>query len=250
MTASNKGFSAERLARLEEIERWHFWFRGRRILVNHLISRESIERHPLHLEIGCGTGRTAREMSERGHRVVAVDLRPEGLQALRRADPSAMLVRADATKLPFRRESFDLVTALDVLEHVDDTAALNELREVIRPNGRLIVSVPAMPWLWSARDIDAGHMRRYTPILLRGALMRARLVVVTVRYYQFVLFPIVVVSRFFGRGARGLAARDREEIRIPFLNKLLGWVNSAEAVISAHVRLPWGSSLVAVCRPS
>src|SRR5258708_37447266 len=121
-------FTAERLARLEEIESWHFWFHGRRILVNELMSREkSIERHPLHLEVGCGTGRTANEMSERGHRVVAVDLRPEGLEAVRKANPSAIVVRADATNLPFRRESFDLVTALHVLEHVDDSAALAEL---------------------------------------------------------------------------------------------------------------------------
>ena len=250
MTASNKVFTAERLARLKDLEVWHFWFHGRRILVNELMSRESIEGHPLHLEIGCGTGQTAKEMSERGHRVVAVDLRPEGLEAVRRANPSVILVRADATNLPFRRESFDLVTALDVLEHVDDSAALDELRAVIRPTGRLILSVPAMPWLWSARDVDAGHMRRYTPRLLRAALLRAHLGIVALRYYQFLLFPLVVVSRLLGKGSRGLEARDREEMRIPVLNKILGWLNGAEAVVAARVSLPWGSSLVAVCRPA
>jgi SAM-dependent methyltransferase len=243
-------FTAERLARLKEVESWHFWFHGRRILINQLLNRESLERHPLHLEIGCGTGRTAKEMSERGHRVVAVDLRPEGLEAVRKANPSAILVRADATKLPFRRESFDLVTALDVLEHLDDSAALTELRAVICPKGILILSVPAMPWLWSARDVHAGHMRRYSPSLLRAALERAHLGIVALRYYQFVLFPLVVVSRLLGKGSRGLEARDREETRIPGVNKLLGWVNGAEAIVAARVSLPWGSSLVAVCRPA
>jgi SAM-dependent methyltransferase len=214
------------------------------------MGREHLDHNPLHLELGCGTGRTASEMSERGHRVVAVDLRPEGLEAVRRANASAMLVRADATRLPFRREAFDVVTALDVLEHVDDDAALAELRNVLRPNGRAILSVPAMPWLWSARDVDAGHLRRYTPRLLRASLDRARFSIVALRYYQFALFPLLVISRLLGRGAKGISARDREEIRLPFLNSVFGWVNRAEALVAARVPLPWGSSLIAVCRPA
>jgi SAM-dependent methyltransferase len=243
------GFSEERLRRLEAIEGWHFWFRGRRILVNELMRRERIDRHPLHLELGCGTGRMAAEMSRRGHRVVAVDLRPEALKCARRANPRAMLVRSDATHLPFRPGTFDLVTALDVLEHVDDEAALTELRSVLSPTGRAILSVPAMPWLWSARDLDAGHLRRYTPTLLRASLHRARLAVVALRYYQSLLFPLVVVSRLLGKRSQGLRARDREEINIPVLNRFFGWVNGAEAMVAARVRIPWGSSLIAVCRP-
>jgi SAM-dependent methyltransferase len=244
-----KGFSEERLRRLEAIEGWHFWFHGRRILVDELIGRERIDRHPLHLELACGTGRIAAEMSRRGHRVVAVDLLPEALELARRADPQAMLVRCDATHLPFRPGTFDIVTALEVLEHVDDEAALTELRFVLRPTGRAIISVPAMPWLWSARDVDAGHLRRYTPTLLRTTLNRARLVVVGLRYYQTVLFPLVVISRLLGKGAQGLRARDREEINVPVLNRVLGWVNEVEAMVSTRVALPWGSSLFVVCRP-
>lgn len=244
-----KEFSEERLRRLEAIEGWHFWFRGRRILVDELMGREHIDRHPLHLELGCGTGRMAAEMSRRGHRVVAVDLRLDALESARRSNPGAMLVRSDATHLPFRPGTFDLATALDVLEHVDDEAALTELRAVLRPNGRAILSVPAMPWLWSARDVDAGHLRRYTPKLLRASLHRARFAVVALRYYQSLLFPLVVISRLLGKRTQGLRARDREEINFPVLNRLFGWVNGAEAMISARVALPWGSSLIAVCRP-
>jgi SAM-dependent methyltransferase len=232
------------------MERWHFWFRGRGILVNELMGRENIDRNALHLELGCGTGKVAAEMKTRGHRVVAVDLRPEGLEQIRSTDARAMLVRADATVLPFRRDTFDVITALDVIEHLDDAAALSELRRVIRASGHLILSVPAMQWLWSARDEDAGHLRRYTPQQLRSALLGARLRVVALRYYQFVLFPLFVVSRMVGKIGNGRQAQLSEEVRIPLVNRALGWVNSVEAKIAARVSLPWGSSLVAVCRPS
>jgi len=239
-------FSRSRLARLEQIEGWHFWFNGRRTLVRELMSRSAMD-HPLHLELGCGTGSMSRELKARGHRVVAVDLRYEGLERSRLMDPSAMLVRADATCLPFRPESFDVVTALDVLEHLDDDAVLNELHAVLKPGGRIILSVPAMPWLWSARDVDAGHLRRYTPRRLEAALLRARLSVVVIRYYLFILFPLIALSRLLGKGRGGLRARDREEIRIPLINRLFGWINQVEGKVAARVPLPWGSSLVAVC---
>lgn len=232
------------------MERWHFWFRGREILVSELMGREKIDRNALHLELGCGTGKIAGEMQMLGHRVVAVDLRPEGLEQIRSADSAATLVRADATRLPFRSGTFDVITALDVIEHVDDEAALAELRRVIGATGRVILSVPAMQWLWSARDEDAGHLRRYSPGLLRSTLVRARLRVVALRYYQFFLFPLIVASRLVGRIGGGEKAQQGEEMRIPVLNRALGWVNSVEARVAARVSLPWGSSLVAVCRPS
>jgi SAM-dependent methyltransferase len=241
-----ESFSKERLARLGQIEGWHFWFSGRRTLVRELMNRTPMD-HPLHLELGCGTGSMARDLKARGHRVVAVDLRHEGLERSRLMDPSAMLVRADATCLPFRNVSFDVVTALDVLEHLDDDAALLQLHRVLKPGGRMILSVPAMPWLWSARDEDAGHLRRYTPRLLEAALLRARLSVVAIRYYLFILFPLIALSRLLGKGRGGLRARDREEIRIPLVNRLFAWINEAEGKVAAKVSLPWGSSLIAVC---
>lgn len=243
-------FSRERLARIEAMERWHFWFRGRGVLVRELMGRERIERGALHLELGCGTGKLAREMTLSGQRVIGVDLRPEGLEQIRSLDPSAMLVRADATRLPFRQDVFDVITALDVIEHVDDHAALLEVRRVIRESGKVILSVPAMQWLWSSRDVDAGHLRRYSPNLLRNALLRAHLAVVALRYYQFVLFPLIVVSRLFGKSSRGKTAQRSEEAHIPALNRVLGWVNHVEARISSRISLPWGSSLVVVCKPS
>lgn len=249
MDGSN-GFSRERLARVEAMERWHFWFRGRGVLVRELMGREKIERGALHLELGCGTGKLAREMAESGHRVVAVDYRPEGLEQIRGLDPSAILVRADATRLPFRKNVFDVITALDVIEHVDDHAALVEVRRVIRGSGKVILSVPAMQWLWSSRDVEAGHLRRYSPHRLRTALIRAQLAVVALRYYQFVLFPFIVASRLLGKSARGKSAQLHEETPIRGLNRLLGWVNDVEARVSSRISLPWGSSLIVVCKPS
>jgi len=239
-----EGFTAQRLERLEAIEDWHFWFVGRRAMVDDLLHTYASP-PGLHLDLGCGTGHMLQTMTRRGVRAIGVDMRPEGLVATRRVNPDAILVRADATLLPFRAGSFDSVTVLDVLEHVDEDALLSGIRTVLHPGGAAVLTVPAMPWLWSWRDDEAGHLRRYTRPALAQALTRAGFDVVVMRYYQCVLFPLVVVSRLIGR--RNSATRDIEERRIPLANFLFSWINTIEARLGRHVALPWGSSLVAVC---
>ena len=244
LTAMSEGFTKQRLERLAAIENWHFWFVGRRAMVEDLLHTHA-SLPGLHLDLGCGTGHMLKTMTRRGVRAVGVDMRPEGLVSTRRINPDAILVRADATHLPFKAGSFDSVTVLDVLEHVDDDALLSEIRTILRPGGAAVLTVPAMPWLWSWRDDEAGHLRRYTRPALAWALSRAGFEVVVMRYYQCLLFPLVAASRLIGR--RNSRTRDLEERRIPFVNVLFSWINSFEARLGRHVALPWGSSLVAVC---
>jgi hypothetical protein len=132
-----------------------------------------------------------------------------------------------------------------VLEHVDDEAALEEIVRVVRPGGAVIVSVPAMPWLWSYRDVDAGHQRRYVRRGLLKLLRKSRLEVHRLNYFQCLLFPLVmtrVVSR------KGRAARDREDAPAPLVNSVLSVISRLEVRLSRVVSWPFGSSLVAVCR--
>ncbi len=239
-------FSRDRLLRVSQLERWHFWYVGRRALVERLLARYLDHRPHLFLDLGCGTGLMVEILLRRGHRVVGLDLRPEGLLATRQILPQACLLQSEATRLPLMEDVFDAVMLLDVAEHVDDRALLVEVRRILRPGGWAIITVPAMPWLWSYRDEAAGHLRRYTRRQLASLLAETQLQVQEMRYYQCLLFPLVLITRLFGR--RGPGLRDIEERPIPIGNTVMAWINKLETRLSGAISWPWGSSLVVICR--
>jgi SAM-dependent methyltransferase len=255
--------TADRLAPIEDT---HFWFVGRDRLTRHLLDRFA-GADPL-LDLGCGTARFAGALAtvadgqgggERPRRAVfALDREP--LPA--GTDPPAALqgrvLAADVLRVPFADRSFGTVVARDVLEHVDVSLALGECHRLLRPGGVLIALVPAWPSLWSARDVAAGHLRRYRRNQLRAALERNGFRMVEVRGYQFFLLPLAFVSRLTSRvGAgnrdgdrdrRGRAMLAREETPRPVVNRVLGAINRFEADLARTpaLRPPTGSTLAVV----
>jgi ubiquinone/menaquinone biosynthesis C-methylase UbiE len=245
-SAPGQGLSPARLRRLADIERWHFWFVGRRELLQGLLSRANDPHFDRVLDVGCGTGANAELLRPYSQHIVGMDVRTEGMEARGEAAPQqALFVRGTATRLPFSDGSFDAVTALDVLEHVDDHAALAEMRRVLRPGGTMLLTVPAMPWLWSYRDVDAGHLRRYRRRGLAHLLTSAQFELRDMNYYQCLLFPLVL-ARVFRRDSA--AWRNGEESPRPVINRVLSRVSRAEARLAHFVSWPFGSSLVALCR--
>lgn len=240
------GFTEARFRRLAEIEREHFWFAGRRAVVDRLV-RQHLGPAPLDiLDAGCGTGATAERLARQGHRVVAFDERPEGVVDLAGRMSVVRAFRADAAHVPLPAERFDAAISLDVLEHVDDRAALSELARVLRTGAPLVLTVPALPGLWSHRDEAAGHRRRYTRRALTTLCRGAGFELEYVGYYQCLLLPVVVLSRWLGRRRDGW--RDREDRPGRLLNRVLTAVELFEARAGRYVSWPVGSSLVIVCR--
>lgn len=240
-------FRADRLERLAEIESWHFWFGARLTLVEELLKRHLPE-SALVLDLGCGSGKVLDVLARQGHRPIGLDARPEGLARVRARLPGAWLVRGHAHRLPFKDGALDAVVTLDVLEHVDDRVVLEEIARVLRPAGTVVATVPAAPWLWSYRDDDAGHLRRYSRKRLEHVFRGAGFEPREIRYYQSLLFPLVAVSRLAGRRRRTL--RDAEERPPALVNHALAGVNALEVRLGRRVRWPWGSSLLAVARKS
>lgn len=250
-----EGFPVERRDHLEALTDGHFWFAARERLLARCLDRW-IERWAppgsprTALEIGCGTGRLLPVLAERFPRVVAVDAYDESLQvAARRLEnepgkTSVALAQADLHRIPLPDGTFDLTVALDVLEHLDDERpALAELHRLTRPGGGLLVSVPALPALWSELDRVAGHHRRYRRRPLSDLLAETGWRVLHHTHYQALLLPLVWLTR------RGLAPLQGVERRPPsWLGAALGAVNAFEVRAFSRWRLPWGSSLVAVAR--
>jgi SAM-dependent methyltransferase len=152
--------------------------------------------------------------------------------------------------LPFPDDAFDLVTTLDVIEHIDDdVAALAELRRVLRPGGRLLVAVPAFMFLWGKQDEVSHHRRRYTARTLRRALAQAGFGVDRTSYFNTILFLPVAAVRLGRRLVRRPGARQSDfDLGPASLNRLLGAVFGVEASLVARRDLPFGVSVLALAR--
>jgi SAM-dependent methyltransferase len=190
-----------------------------------------------HVDVGCGRGGIAAELAARGRFVVAVDMHP--YEEWRR-HPNVAFVQADIDRLPFRAGAFDQLSVLDVIEHVaDDEAVLAELRRVSSDAGRLIVTVPADPRLWSAHDEAVGHHRRYEVTTLVSRTRRAGFA--TRRTSHF--FAWLYAPAWLLRNRRQISSRA-EGGRVGALSaRLLGGV---ERWWLRRFRLPFGTSLLLV----
>ncbi len=224
--------------RIGQLESWHFWFTGRDQLVRNLLRRYGAT-SPV-LDVGCGTARFVNQLNSQGWSAVALDV-----VAPTEADGNAVI--GDATALPMRSSSVATVLARDVLEHVDDGQLVSEIHRVLCPGGILVALVPAWPSLWSTRDVDAGHLRRYTRRTLRRVLTDGGFTIQEMRGYQFALLPLAAASRLAERrGGRKSAAHENNPS--PLVNRVLTKVNSVEASFanSALLRPPTGTSLAVV----
>lgn len=237
-----EGFSAASREHLATFEEDHFWFESRERLLLALLGRQPPQRA---LDLGCGNGRFLAALAARGAEVTGVDAYAASLGRARGKAPAATLIAADVTRAPLPDASFDLVAALDVLEHVEPAGFLAEARRLLAPGGRLLLSVPAFASLWSERDRRAGHRLRYRRALLARELEAAGFAPERFTHYQFLLFPLVWLSR------RLDARRELPLERRPpgFAGRLLGAINRCEVGLFAGRSLPWGSSLLALARP-
>ncbi len=184
------------LAKMFELEDTYWWFVARRELVFLLLRhrfRPPVDRRPVLLDIGCGTGATLGGLAAFGD-VTGVDFSLDALRFCRQRGQRT-LVRARGEVLPFAEGAADVITALDLLEHIpDDAAAAKEFARVLRPGGLLIITVPACPMLWSEHDEALDHLRRYRGPELRRLLEQAGL---TLERFSpcitFLLLPIAVL---------------------------------------------------------
>jgi SAM-dependent methyltransferase len=236
-----------------DVEDDHWWFVGRRAIVFAQIEealKSCPDARPILdgrvLDIGCGTGATLDHLKRLGE-VQGIDLSQIPLSYARRRGHNRVL-RANATELPFENDSFDLVTALDVIEHLDDDIkGLREIRRVLKLQAPAIIFVPAFPALWGPNDDQSGHKRRYRIDQLRRSVEAAGLKVERISYANIAMFlPILVGRRVLTYLGRNEQAENR--INHPLINKMLSHIFSSEASWLRRHSLPFGVSIICVAR--
>jgi SAM-dependent methyltransferase len=232
-----------------EVEGSHWWFVGRRRIISSFIEkicRDMGKARPRILDVGCGTGANLEMLAQYGE-AEGVDVSQEAL-AFCRERGLRNVRQGAAERLPYDDESFDLVTALDVVEHLDDdTAGLREMRRVLKPGGRAMLFVPAFMFLWGVQDDVSHHRRRYTLAGLSAAVRAAGFEVERVTYANISFFGPILLGRLLMR-ATGVRPASENNINVSALNGVLGRLLGAESTLLRRLNFPFGVSAICVAR--
>jgi ubiquinone/menaquinone biosynthesis C-methylase UbiE len=231
------------------IEDTHWWFRGRRRIFERVLAPLAATGTPMRiLDIGFGTGAMLTFLSRYGA-VLGMDMSAEAIRFARTRCDRPML-QGSILQVPLRDGAVDMVTAFDIVEHVDDErGALAELARVCRPGGRLLMTVPAFQFLWGNQDVISHHRRRYTLGQLRAGVEAAGFRILTLTYFNALLFPIVAAVRLARRLRGGSAGDDVPKsdftmTKPGLMNDALTRVFAAEGRVLTRWRLPVGVSLL------
>jgi SAM-dependent methyltransferase len=232
----------------------HWWFRWRFELITRLVAEQKTSQTFRILDAGCGTGQMLKHLEKLGD-AIGIDSSAEAI-SFAQSRGVKKLVRGSITDVPFPEATFDCIVALDVIEHVDDDfGILQSLHEVLKPGGRLIITVPAYKLLWSEHDEINHHKRRYTAPDLRRLIEQAGFSVDRVTYCNTFLFlPVFAIRKYKNlvRKARTSNGVNPDGLESDlgdypeFMNEAAFRVMQAENGLMRHIDLPFGVSILAV----
>ena len=200
------------------------------------------------MNVGCGTGGTIRMLEQFGD-VDNVDISDDAIKFMKKAG-FEKIHKVDGIKLPFKDNTFDMVGAFDVLEHIDtDEAALKEWRRVLKPGGAVVLSVPAYRFLWGDHDISLYHHRRYTRRELVRKATGAGLDKEVATYAIVFSLPLIVGFRMFNKLSGRKTDSETSYVEVPkFINSLFTWLLYVEAFFHRYITFPFGTSVMAILR--
>jgi SAM-dependent methyltransferase len=244
------GFDASFFPVLAQLEEGNFWFRARNQLILWALRRYCGDRLSSYLELGCGTGFVLEAVHRQFPQaaLTASEVFVSGLACAARRVPAATLIQMDARNIPFAGE-FDVLGAFDVVEHIpEDEMVLRQAWQALKPGGPLVLTVPQHPWLWSAADSYASHVRRYTAAGLHDVVRNAGFHILRSTSFTTLLLPAMVASRW--RWRAGATYDPMSEFRIsPMLNRVLERVLDLERkAIQAGFDFSLGGSRLLVAR--
>lgn len=237
------------------LERNHWWFVAREKIIisciTKLINQNKVNNKEIQiLNIGCSTGRSSEYLSKFG-KVKSIEY-DEFCCEFAREKTGLEIINGSITELPFPNESFDLVCAFDVIEHVEnDKLAVFEMKRVLNKNGLILITVPAFMDLWSHHDVINHHFRRYKSKQIKSLFnSEVNGKEVFSSYFNFFLFPPIYIVRRISNLLKSGKERpgsgsDFETFKPGILNNVLYRIfNFEKLFVSRNVRLPFGVSFI------
>jgi len=236
---------------INQVEETHWWYRARRDIVFDWVKRIMvIYKNPQILDIGCGTGFNITYLHQLGYnQITGLDFSPDAL-AYCHSRQLEILLCGNAEKLPIHQHSYDIILTLDMLEHLkDDRSALSEVFRVLKPDGSLIIFVPAFQFLWSFQDEISHHQRRYTAKELKEKIIQAGFEIRKLTYVNSLLFPVVWFGRIMLRAfPKYFKITSESQMNPVWMNDLLYRIFLIELSLLHFTNLPLGVSILCVCK--
>lgn len=228
-------------------ENTYFWHQAKRHLVKQFLP---VSQNLKILDIGCGAGKLVEDLSQR-HQVWGLD---KSIQAVKFCKKRGLTTVYQDSFPAFKKtqQKFDLITSLDVLEHVsDDKKALKKIKSFLYKNGHVIITVPAYPWLFSYWDKILGHHRRYSKKVLNDVISQSGLKIIKLSYiFSFLLLP-VIFFRLIRSQVFKSSKPQSDFIDLPkFIHQLLFALSCFEQFLLRYINLPFGLSIVVVAQKS
>lgn len=225
------------------------WRNLRKLIKDYLSNFEKLETEIL--DLGCGTGHLTLDLLKEGYKVSAVDISKELIDfTLKSINEEGYSIDARVMNIHnldwFGAQRFDAVICLDVLEHVkDDNSALKNINYILKSNGLLICSVPALMFLYGKRDSEIGHFRRYDKIDLINKIETSGFHVDCIRYWNFAgILPVLIYEKLLHKRVYE-KMRYSQGYRQEILNTILGsWFGKVEN----KIHWPIGLTLIAFAK--
>ncbi|MBA2620222.1 MAG: class I SAM-dependent methyltransferase [Acidobacteria bacterium] len=249
-TSLEKEMQRHTYAIMNRVEDSHWWYVGRRAILESFLQQiiqnpKSKIQNPKILDVGCGTGGNL-EMLEKFGAAEGVDVSDEALEFCRVKGLTAH--KGLAESLPFADESFDIVTALDVVEHLDDdVAGLKEMRRVLKQGGKTLIFVPAFMWLWGVQDEVSNHRIRYTKKQIIERLQKSGFEIERATYANITFFAPILAGRFLMK-ITGIKPESENNLNVSALSGVFGKLFGAEKFWLKNFNFPFGVSIVIAAR--
>ena len=199
------------------------------------------------LDIGCGSGVMLRALENIGQ-TYGMDMSDDAINFSKEIFDGEVEKGALPDQVPYEEDFFDLITALDVIEHIDlDVESLSAIRSLLVPGGKAIITVPAYMFLWSAFDDMNEHKRRYTRKELKTKLIQAGFTIEKISYYNTLLFPVIYIVRMLNNLLKRDGSSDVDMPSKP-VNLVLRVIFGIEKYMLRTFNLAFGVSVLAVVK--
>lgn len=235
---------------MNDVEDKHWWFVGRRAILESFLQQTTDQLRTATnelriLDVGCGTGANLEMLKQYGE-AEGVDVSDDALEFCRKK--GLKVHKGLAEELPFEDESFDLVTALDVVEHLDDdVAGLKEMHRILKKDGKTLIFVPAFMWLWGVQDDISNHRIRYTRKEIVERLEKAGFEIERATYANITFFAPILAGRVIMK-LTGIKPESENNVNVSALNGFFGKIFSSEKYWLKKANFPFGVSIVIVAK--
>lgn len=252
ITHNHSRMNEDLLSTFFEVETKHWWWVARKKIVINLLRKYAKGNNNLILDAGCGTGAGMLYLQEFGT-VYGVDLSSKAVAFCKKRGITKVKL-GDVSKLPFKNGYFDIVCLMDVIEHVsNDKLVIKEMYRVLKKNGILLMTLPALPFIYSKHDKEQGHFRRYSKQDLIKIFNGTGFREIKISYFNVFLSPLIIIIRLSSRLGGPFAKLADFDSKVNYeifkkrlTNSILSQIFSVESVLLSSMNLPFGISLLSI----